>query len=373
MQIATALILYTGANTPFTGFPFLASFVAEDSFLPRQLTRRGHRLAFSNGIIVLTVQRWRCCSASARTSTSWFRSTRSACSPASRWPASGWRKYHSRHAARPAGDARLAINFAGGIVSLLVVLIFAVVKFTEGAWLVVMLFPLGWFALMRLNKQYRDEARALDLVTARARTGSDTCRGHYARHVVLVMVDRLDLAVTRALRYAGSLRPTDIRAVHVMIDSDVAERLRGRVGRRAAWATGCRWPWSNAQTAGWFARRPSSRSARSSRTGPRSPCCCRAALSADFTAPAARPHRRPDRRGARPDPARRGDDRARSTRRCRPRSSGGSRTQQAAAAEPALPSTRVRTGTDDDEVGVAAHQARGPGITPIGEVAWKQR
>ena len=49
------LILWTGANTPFNGFPFLASFVAEDQFLPRQLRRRGHRLAFSNGIIVLTV------------------------------------------------------------------------------------------------------------------------------------------------------------------------------------------------------------------------------------------------------------------------------------------------------------------------------
>jgi hypothetical protein len=54
VQVATALILFTGANTPFTGFPFLASFIAEDSFLPRQMTRRGHRLAFSNGIIVLT-------------------------------------------------------------------------------------------------------------------------------------------------------------------------------------------------------------------------------------------------------------------------------------------------------------------------------
>ena len=91
VQVATALILYTGANTPFTGFPFLANFIAEDSFLPRQLTRRGHRLAFSNGIIVLTVtalvaaaRRW------ARTSTSSCRSTRSACSPGSRWPASGW-------------------------------------------------------------------------------------------------------------------------------------------------------------------------------------------------------------------------------------------------------------------------------------------
>ena len=49
------LILILAANTSFTGFPFLASFAAEDSYLPRQLTRRGHRLVFSTGIIVLTV------------------------------------------------------------------------------------------------------------------------------------------------------------------------------------------------------------------------------------------------------------------------------------------------------------------------------
>src|SRR5215469_148847 len=55
VQAATALILYTGGNTSFNGFPFLTSFVAEDSFLPRWLTKRGHRLVFSNGIIVLTV------------------------------------------------------------------------------------------------------------------------------------------------------------------------------------------------------------------------------------------------------------------------------------------------------------------------------
>ena len=55
VQAATALILYTGGNTSFNGFPFLASFVAEDAFLPRWLTKRGHRLVFSNGIVVLAV------------------------------------------------------------------------------------------------------------------------------------------------------------------------------------------------------------------------------------------------------------------------------------------------------------------------------
>src|SRR5581483_8607184 len=55
LQIATAAILFTGANTSFNGFPALASFVADDRFLPRQLTKRGQRLVFSNGIITLTV------------------------------------------------------------------------------------------------------------------------------------------------------------------------------------------------------------------------------------------------------------------------------------------------------------------------------
>src|SRR5487761_196442 len=55
VQAATALILFTGGNTSFNGFPFLASFVAEDAFLPRWLTKRGHRLVYSSGIIVLTV------------------------------------------------------------------------------------------------------------------------------------------------------------------------------------------------------------------------------------------------------------------------------------------------------------------------------
>ena len=55
VQAATVAILFTGGNTSFSGFPFLTSFVAEDSFLPRWLSKRGQRLVFSNGIIVLTV------------------------------------------------------------------------------------------------------------------------------------------------------------------------------------------------------------------------------------------------------------------------------------------------------------------------------
>jgi hypothetical protein len=238
VQVATALILITGANTPFTGFPFLANFIAEDSFLPRQLTRRGHRLAFSNGIIVLTV---------LALALLFGTTTKTGPNVNKLVPfyaigvftgftmaGLGMARYHHTH--REAGWRRkLAINFSGGVVSALIVLIFAVVKFTSGAWLVIVLFPLGWFALVRLNRQYRRESHSLDaaatVALANGATGvadapaRDGLKAHYPRHTILVFVDRLDLAVLRALRYAGSLRPTELRAVHLQIDSVEADKL----------------------------------------------------------------------------------------------------------------------------------------------------
>src|SRR5699024_3593127 len=52
---ATGLILVLAANTAFSGFPVLASVLARDKYLPRQLATRGDRLAFSNGIVLLAV------------------------------------------------------------------------------------------------------------------------------------------------------------------------------------------------------------------------------------------------------------------------------------------------------------------------------
>ena len=88
LQAATALILILAANTSFTGFPFLVSFVAEDSFLPRPLTVRGHRLVFSNGILVLAVASIALLLATrARAFPLSFPCTPSECSRASPWPA----------------------------------------------------------------------------------------------------------------------------------------------------------------------------------------------------------------------------------------------------------------------------------------------
>ena len=222
VQIATALILFTGANTPFTGFPFLANFVAEDSFLPRQLTRRGHRLAFSNGIFVLTLMSMLLLVVGKANVDKLVPFYSLGVFTGFTLAGFGMAKYHTIHK-QPGWKYKWWINASGGGLSLTIVLITAVVKFTEGAWLVLVLAPILWLVLMRLNQQYRDEARSLNLITNAL--GKGTVAPNYARHAVLVMVDRLDLAVVRALRYAGSLRPTELRAVHISLDGDRAAEL----------------------------------------------------------------------------------------------------------------------------------------------------
>jgi hypothetical protein len=189
------------------------------------MTRRGHRLAFSNGIIVLTVAALALLLGVGAHVDKLVPFYAIGVFTGFTMAGFGMAKFH--HTRREPGWRRkLVVNFTGGLVSLLIVIIFAVVKFTEGAWLVVLLFPLGWLVLMRLNTRYRSEARALNLVTQAARTGTLPATHNYPRQIVLVLVDRLDLAAIRAMRYAGSLRPTDIRALHIVVDSDVARELQ---------------------------------------------------------------------------------------------------------------------------------------------------
>jgi len=101
--------------------------------------------------------------------------------------------------------------------------IFAIAKFTEGAWLVVVVFPLLVFVLIRLNREYRTEAAILE----RFRTARPEIV-KYARHRVFVLVNSVDLAVIEALRYGRGLRADDLTAVHFMIDATVAAQLKKR-------------------------------------------------------------------------------------------------------------------------------------------------
>ncbi|WP_090481807.1 amino acid permease [Nakamurella panacisegetis] len=228
MQTATAIILYTGGNTSFNGFPFLASFVADDAFLPRQLRKRGHRLVFSNAIMVLTAVALVLVVATDGKLDALVPLYAIGVFTGFTMAGFGMAKYFRTHGG-PGQRRKIALNVAAGTTSLIVVLIFAVVKFSEGAWVVVILFPVLVFALIRLNREYRTEAEVLrDLDSERLSAGTK-----YSHHTVLVFVDALDLASVEALRYGQSLRPSTLRAVHFVLDSAHADRLSKKWQRAA--------------------------------------------------------------------------------------------------------------------------------------------
>ena len=206
VQAATALILYTGGNTSFNGFPFLANFVAADAFLPRWLTKRGHRLVFSNGIIVLAVLSCALLAGAGANVNSLVPFYAIGVFTAFTMAGFGMAKYHHTHR-EPHWRRKLVINFSAGVTSLVVVAIFVLVKFTEGAWLVVILFILGVPTLIRLNREYGLEAQVLERITDRPKPPAAP---NYTRRTVFVFVDSFDLATIAALRYARSLRPTTL-------------------------------------------------------------------------------------------------------------------------------------------------------------------
>ncbi len=221
VQGATMLILYTGGNTSFAGFPFLTSYVAGDSFLPRWLLKRGHRLVFSNAIIVLTVISIALLIIKDADVNSLVPLYAIGVFTAFSMAGFGMARYHSRHRT-PGWRRRMIINFSAGVLTVIVVAIFAVVKFTAGAWVVVVLFVVLVPALIRLNRVYRAETEVLETISE----NQPPPPPHYSRRTVFVFVDSFDLAALAALRYARSMRPTTIRAVHFVIDSVRADILR---------------------------------------------------------------------------------------------------------------------------------------------------
>ncbi|MGH7687436.1 MAG: amino acid permease [Candidatus Dormibacteria bacterium] len=220
VQIATVLVLLTGGNTSFNGFPYLASFVAADSFLPRQLTKRGHRLAFSNGIFVLTLFaivliiafQARVDSLVALYAIGVFTGFTLA--------GAGMVKYNVAHRPRR-WRLGVVVNGFSALLSVTVVGVLLVTKFVEGAWIIAVVAPPMYFGLLRLHRQYSRESEQLE-AGAIAATEAPVLR----RHVVVVLINELDNAAARAVQYARSLRPDELRIVHFDIDAAKTEHLR---------------------------------------------------------------------------------------------------------------------------------------------------
>lgn len=219
VQLATMLILFAGANTTYSAFPILVNFVASDGYLPRQLTKRGHRLAFSNGILLLSgggIFLILFTAGSVKHLVAFY-----ALGVFTGFCLAGFGM--TRHALRNktgAWRAKVFINALSGSISFLVVIIFAIVKFTEGAWLVLVAAPILVMTFLRLRSQYTREQEALSVKSEQERATSIT------RHDVTVLVDSVDIATVGAIRYARSLNPHNLAAVHFVIDDRHAEEIQ---------------------------------------------------------------------------------------------------------------------------------------------------
>ena len=223
VQFATVAILYTGGNTSFNGFPFLANYVATDSYLPRQLTKRGHRLAFSNGIIVLGVISLVLIiafNANVNALVSLY-----AIGVFTGFTMAGLGMV-ARHRRERAGNWRrgVFVNALSAVVTSLVVLIFVFAKFKEGAWIIVIVGPLMYWALLRFNKQYQREHASFEATAASSSMAIRTTR-------VVIFVDSYDLATERALQYCNTLNAYSVRAVHFDIDPLITQQLEKAWGR----------------------------------------------------------------------------------------------------------------------------------------------
>jgi amino acid transporter len=234
--IATTVILILAANTSFADFPRLSALMAQDGFLPRQFAFRGSRLVFSRGIVALSVL--------ASVLIVLFKASVNALIPlyaigvflsfslsqggmARRWRKIGRLKPGEEITERGSKlrfernwQYKMVINGLGAVLTTIVMTVFAVTKFRDGAYVVLIIIPLMVAALSGIHHHYRTLAERLSLEDygQPARIG---------RHRVILPVSGVHRGSLAALRYARALSP-DVTAVHVSIDPEEAEKIRAK-------------------------------------------------------------------------------------------------------------------------------------------------
>ena len=227
VQTATMLILFAGANTTYSAFPILVNFVANDGYLPNWLTKRGHRLNFSNGILLLTTVAMVLVVGTGASVEHLVAFYALGVFTAFTLTGFGMAKHATTHKDK-GWRYKFVINGLSGAISLVVVIIFAIVKFTEGAWIVIVITPILVYTFLRLRRQYAQEQKALNITVQSSRATSIT------RHDVTVLIDSFDLATIGAIRYARSLNPRNLSAVHFVIDDRRAEAISNEWAKNEA-------------------------------------------------------------------------------------------------------------------------------------------
>jgi amino acid transporter len=217
-QGATALILFLAANTSFNAFPRLAALLAQDGYMPRQLSFRGDRLAFSWGIVLLA--------AIAAGLLALFQGDTHALIPlysvgvfvCFTLSQAGMVRHWIRE--RSSGWVwRAGINAVGAVLTLVVLIVVASVKFIDGAWLVVILIPTLVALMLFIHHQYARSAT--ELAVRKDYVASAPMR----EERVVVPVPGINRAVIQAINVGRSVSD-DIRAVFIFDEPERVEQVR---------------------------------------------------------------------------------------------------------------------------------------------------
>jgi amino acid transporter len=232
---ATTVILIMAANTAFADFPRLGALAAGDRFLPRQLTFRGSRLVYSNGIVTLAVIaslliivfRARVDLLIPLYAIGVFLSfTLSQTGMARRWRKIGHLQ-EGQEIIEPGSVLRynkgwrskMLINGFGAVCTAVVMIIFAVTKFREGAWVVLIIIPSLVKLFFTIHHHYKDLAAHLTLDRFSGLPARQT------RHRVIMPVSGIHQGTLEGLRYA-KLLSDDVTAVHISMDPDETEKVQ---------------------------------------------------------------------------------------------------------------------------------------------------
>jgi amino acid transporter len=229
----TAVILIMAANTAFADFPRLSALTATDGFLPRQLTFRGSRLVHSRGIMLLAVIASLLIILFQASVTRliplyaigvFMSFTLSQAGMARRWWKSG-RLPKDKEIIEPGSVLRydnhwkfkMLVNGFGALCTLVVMFVFAITKFHDGAWIIVVLIPLLIFIFSGIHRHYKSLAKKLSL--------EEFHSTNIKRHRVIVLMASVHRGSLSALAYARTLSE-DVTTVHVSTDPKDAEKMK---------------------------------------------------------------------------------------------------------------------------------------------------
>ena len=224
LQAATAAILILAANTAFNGFPLLASLLATDRFLPRQLHTRGDRLVYSNGIILLALFAIALIVAFQANVSSiiqlyiigvFVSFTLSQLGMVRRWQ----RELTSGTSSSSRTKIRRsqAINATGATFTAIVLIIVLITKFTHGAWIVTIAMPLLFVTMQGIRRHYDRVAAEIAPTPAGVSLPS--------RIHAIVPVSRLVLPTLQALAFARATHPSTLTAITVQVDEQETQAL----------------------------------------------------------------------------------------------------------------------------------------------------